>query len=202
MKNEKILEALNGYKLTNDIAYIDSLIQTISEEIKESELKKLNGVDYVKLSKKAKKILAKNEKDCFKTAAMETIDGKEMQVFFDNGYYAIALYRPLDVPMDKADETFKGAPIFEKTKNSSYKEIVYDIGEIKLALITAVDKKCPYAEVGNTRYNVQFFLNVVEFLGGAKKTKFYQGESRLAPAYFESEFGKAILCPVRPVRKV
>lgn len=195
MKNEAILKSLNIIK-NGDMSELDFLIDAISKEIKEAELKKSNGADYVKLSKKAKKILEKNEKDSLKTATMEKINGKEMQVFFDNGYYVIALYRPLDVPMDKADKTFESASIFEKTKNNSYKEIVYDIGEIKLALVNATDKKHTYVEVGNNQYSAQFFLNVVEFLGGAEKTEFYQGESRLAPAYFESEFGKAILCPV------
>lgn len=194
MKNEAILKSLNIIK-NGDMSELDFLIDVISKEIRESELKKSNGTDYVKLSKKAAKILKGNEKDCFKTAATETINGEEMQVFFDNGYYAIALYKPLDIPMGSADKIFNAAPIFERTKNGTYKEAAYDIGDIKLALVSAIDKKHPYVEVGNNQYNAQYFLNIVEFLGGADKTKFYQGESSIAPACFESELGKAVLCP-------
>ena len=133
---------------------------------------------------------------------MEKIDGKEMQVFFDNGYYAVALYRPLDVPMDKADKIFNGASVFERRKNNTYKETAYDIVEIKLALVNATDKEHAYVEVGSTHYTAQYFLNIVEFLGGSEKTKFYQCEDKTGLAYFESEFGKALLCPIRPVPKV
>ena len=201
MKNEAILKSLNIIK-NGDMSELDFLIDAISKEIKEAELKKSNGADYVKLSKKAKKILEKNEKDFLKTATMETINGKEMQIFSNDGYYVIALYKPLDIPVGETDN-FKsiGASLFEKTLNNSYEETAYDIGEIKLALVNAKDKKHGYVEVGNSQYNPQYFLNIVEFLGGSEKTKFYQGKSCLAPAYFESEFGKALLCPVRPTQK-
>lgn len=201
MKNEAILKSLNIIK-SGDVSELDFLIDTISKEIKEAELKKSNGADYVKLSKKAKKILEKNEKDSLKTATMEKINGKEMQIFFDNGYYAVALYKPLDIPVGETDN-FKGigVSLFEKTPNSSYEETTYDIGEIKLALVNAKDKKHGYVEVGNSKYNPRYFLNIVEFLGGSEKTKFYQGKCNTSVAYFESEFGKALLCPVRPTQK-
>ena len=188
---------------------LDFLIDTISKEIKEAELKKSNGTDYVKLSKKAKKILEKNEKDFLKTATMETINGKEMQIFSNDGYYVIALYKPLDVPMGETDN-FKsiGVSLFEKTPNNSYEETAYDIGEIKLALVNAKDKKHGRVEVGNSQYNPQYFLNIVEFLGGSENTKFYQseynayqGKYNTSVAYFESELGKALLCPAYPTQK-
>ena len=201
MKNEAILKSLNIIK-NGDMSELDFLIDAISKEIKEAELKKSNGADYAKLSKKAKKILEKNEEDSLKTATMEEINGKEMQIFFDNGYYCVALYKPLDIPMGETDN-FKsiGVSLFEKTPNNSYEETAYDIGEIKLALVNAKDKKHGYVEVGNSQYNPQYFLNIVEFLGGSENTKFYQGEYNTSTAYFESEFGKALLCPVRHIQK-
>ena len=60
MKNEAILKSLNIIKSGN-MSELDFLIDAISKEIKEAELKKSNGADYVKLSKKAKKILEKKE---------------------------------------------------------------------------------------------------------------------------------------------
>lgn len=196
MKKESLLKSLNLIK-NGDMSELDFLIDVISKEIKEAELTKSNGADYVKLSKKAARILKGNVKDCFKNAAIETINGEDMQTFFDNGYYCVALYKPLDIPtVSSADKNFNAKSIFEKMHGSQHKEIAYDIGDIKLALVSAVDKKHPYVEVGNNRYNAQFFLNIVEFLGGADKVKFYQAESSLSPACFESELGKAVLCPV------
>lgn len=196
MKKESLLKSLNLIK-NGDMSELDFLIDVTSKEIKEAELTKSNGADYVKLSKKAARILKGNAKDCFKSAAIETINGKDMQTFFDNGYYCVALYKPLDIPtVSEADKTFNGKSIFEKMKSVSHKETAYDIGDIKLALVSAVDKKHPYVEVGNNQYNAQFFLNIVDLLGGADKVKFYQAESSLSPACFESEFGKAVLCPV------
>lgn len=201
MKNEAILKSLNIIK-SGDMSELDFLIDVISREIREAELKKSNGADYVKLSKKTAKILKTNYDERFKTAIHEKIDGWEkMQVIWHSGEYVVCLRKDLDIPT--IDRTEK-APTINSIlcsieRDRKHEETAYDIGDIKLALVNAKDKKHPIVKVGCAHYNPQFFIDIVEFLGGSDKVTFYQTDNKVSFGYFESDLGKAVLCPIKVV---
>lgn len=201
MKKEALLKSLNIIK-NGDMSELDFLIDVISKEIKESELTKSNGNDYIKLSKKAAKILKTNYDERFKTAMYDEIDGWEkMQVIWHNGEYAVCLRKDLDIPtIDRPQITPTINSVLRSIESErKHKETAYDIGDIKLALVNAKDKKHLVAKVGCAYYNPQFFIDIVEFLGGSDKVTFYQADNKMSVGYFESDLGKAVLCPIKVV---
>lgn len=53
----------------------------------------------------------------------------------------------------------------------------------------------PFGNIADRGYNAEFLIDIIEALG--TDAVFYQNEKSSGISYFESEYGKAILCPCR-----
>ena len=87
-----------------------------------------------------------------------------------------------------------------------YNKIDFDIADIKqkLAEFKAEQKQRPAKErknhhpifaLGNTGYNAEYFIDIIEALG--TDAVLYQNEKSSGISYFEAESGEALLCPCR-----
>ena len=212
MKTIDIITDINTYLKTGNKAILTDLLNTLQIQYKHEEMKKKGGNAALKRQKIAEKILKQNKKDGMKEQFfkcwIEEIDGEKMQ-FFGNQYYIIALKEAFKTSAETETEaekiTFKAGKIFDKSQHE-LNQIDFDLTEIKqkLAEFKAEQKRRPTKDrknykpifkLGNTGYNAEYFIDIVEALGA--DAALYQNEKSSGISYFEAESGRALLCPCR-----
>lgn len=185
--------------LNSPLLELVEIVQELKEEMKQAELKTAGGASLVKRTKLLNKLLSKCFRNEFQKGFYEEIDGVKMQCCIIDGFYAFMLKNALDVPMTENGGAYSVARVLPDSRD--FAECSYDIAEIKTALKLFKAKKdknekfCKI-EINGRYYNAEYFINVVEILGG--DIKMYHNAKQLNAAIFESENGKAILMPLRP----
>lgn len=212
MNTLNIIADINTYLKTENKAILTDLLNALQIEYRHEEAKKKGGNIALKRQKIAEKILKQNKKDGMKEQFfkcwIEEIDGEKMQ-FFGNQYYIIALKEAFKTSAETETEaekiTFKASKFFDKSQYE-LNQIDFDLTEIKqyLAEFKAEQKQRPAKDrknhrpifaLGNTGYNAEYFIDIVEALG--TDVVLYQNEKSSGISYFEAEAGKALLCPYR-----
>lgn len=193
--NTPIKEA---YKNTPEpIFELAEIVQELKREIKEQAQKEAKGNTFVKRSKLITKLLDKCYNEKFKKGFYEEINGEKMVCCIVDGFYAFMLY-DIDIPMVAEGEE---QPFTVNKMIPDYKSFAvcdFDIADIKTALKlhkAKKDKTKCVTEINGKYYNAEYFINVVDGLGG--NVKVYQSNSPVQPDIFESENGIALLCPCR-----
>ena len=212
MKTIDIITDINTYLKTENKAILTDLLNTLQIDYRHEEAKKQGGNVALKRQKIAEKILKQNQKNGMKEQFfkcwIEEIDGEKMQLF-GNQYYIIALKEAFKTSAETETEaekiTFKAGKFFDKSQYT-LNQIDFDIADIKQKLAefkaeqkqrTAKDRKNykPIFKLGNTGYNAEYFIDIVEALGA--DAVLYQNEKSSGISYFEAEAGAALICPCR-----
>lgn len=182
--------------LFSPILELAEIVQELRQEIKEQAQKDTKGNSYVKRSKLITKLLDKCYRVQFQTGFFEEMNGEKMQCCIIDAYYAFMFRNALDIPMWGVE----GEPSYSVKKlipdYRDFKQCEYDIAEIRTALKlhkAKKDKNPCIIELNNKCYNAEYFINVVDGLGG--DVKMYQDPNEVRIDVFESENGIAILCP-------
>lgn len=190
------------------------LLDRLQTDYRHEEAKKQGGNVALKRQKIAEKVLKANQKDNIRPAFFkcftEEINGDMMQIF-GNAYFLIALKEEYKTGADththEEMQKFEFRPSkFFDFSGGTYNKIDFDLTDIKqkLAEFKAEQKQRPAKDrknhhpifaLGNTGYNAEYFIDIAEALG--TDAVLYQNEKSSGISYFESEYGKAILCPCR-----
>lgn len=211
-----------GYCITNKVFNISGvglsmlagLLDRLQTDYRHEEAKRQGGNIALKRQKIAEKVLKANQKDNIRPAFFkcftEDINGSTMQIF-GSQYYLIALKEEYKTgadthtPEEMQKFEFRPSKFFDFS-GGTYNKIDFDLTDIKqkLAEFKAEQKQRPAKDrknhhpifaLGNTGYNAEYFIDIAEALG--TDAVFYQNEKSSGISYFESEYGKAILCPCR-----
>ena len=196
------------------LSMLAGLLDRLQTDYRHEEAKRQGGNIALKRQKIAEKVLKANQKDSLKPAFFkcftEEINGDMMQIF-GNAYFLIALKEEYKTgadthtPEEMQKIEFRPSKFFDFS-GGTYNRIDFDIVDIKQKLAefkaeqkqrTAKDRKNykPIFKLGNTGYNAEYFIDIVEALGG--DAVLYQNEKSSGISYFEAEAGKALLCPCR-----
>lgn len=214
MNTLNIITDINTYLKTENKAILTDLLNALQIEYRHEEAKKKGGNIALKRQKIAEKILKANQKDNIRPAFFkcftEDINGSTMQIF-GSQYYLIALKEEYKTgadthtPEEMQKFEFRPSKFFDFS-GGTYNKIDFDLTDIKqkLAEFKAEQKQRPAKDrknhhpifaLGNTGYNAEYFIDIAEALG--TDAVLYQNEKSSGISYFESEYGKAILCPCR-----
>lgn len=214
MNTLNIITDINTYLKTENKAILTDLLNALQIEYRHEEAKKKGGNIALKRQKIAEKVLKANQKDNIRPAFFkcftEEIDGSTMQIF-GSQYYLIALKEEYKTgadthtPEEMQKFEFRPSKFFDFS-GGTYNKIDFDLTDIKqkLAEFKAEQKQRPAKDrknhhpifaLGNTGYNAEYFIDIAEALG--TDAVLYQNEKSSGISYFESEYGKAILCPCR-----
>ena len=184
--------------VSEPIFELAEIVQELKREIKEKAQKETNSNSFVKRSKLITKLLSKCWQEKFQKGFFEEIDGAKKQCCIIDGYYAFAFNDELDIPMlaenEKAQFTLKN--VLPEYKD--FEVIDFDIAEIKTTLKlhkAKKDKNDCVIELNGKYYNAEYFINVVDGLGG--NVKLYQNSNKMEVDICTSENGLAVLCPMR-----
>ena len=196
------------------LSMLAGLLDRLQTDYRHEEAKKQGGNVALKRQKIAEKVLKANQKDNIRPAFFkcftEEIDGSTMQIF-GNLYYLIALKEEYKTgadthtPEEMQKFEFRPSKFFDFS-GGTYNKIDFDLTDIKqkLAEFKAEQKQRPAKErknhhpifaLGNTGYNAEYFIDIVEALG--TDAVLYQNEKSSGISYFEAESGRALLCPCR-----
>ena len=196
------------------LSMLAGLLDRLQTDYRHEEAKKKGGNVALKRQKIAEKVLKANQKDNIRPAFFkcftEEIDGSTMQIF-GSQYYLIALKEEYKTgadthtPEEMQKFEFRPSKFFDFS-GGTYNKIDFDLTDIKqkLAEFKAEQKQRPAKDrknhhpifaLGNTGYNAEYFIDIAEALG--TDAVLYQNEKSSGISYFESEYGKAILCPCR-----
>lgn len=196
------------------LSMLAGLLDRLQTDYRYEEAKKQGGNVALKRQKIAEKVLKANQKDNIRPAFFkcftEEIDGSTMQIF-GNQYFLIALKEEYKTgadthtPEEMQKFEFRPSKFFDFS-GCTYNKIDFDIADIKQKLAEfkseqkqrpAKDRKNhhPIFALGNTGYNAEYFIDIVEALG--TDAVFYQNEKSSGISYFEAESGRALLCPCR-----
>ena len=212
MKTIDIITDINTCLKTRNKAILTDLLNTLQIDHRREEAKKQGGNIALKRQKIAEKVLKQNQKNGMKEQFFkcwtEEIDGEKMQLF-GNQYYIIALKEAYKTSAETETEagkiTFKAEKFFDKSQYT-FHQIDFDIVDIKQKFAEfkaeqkqrpAKDRKKykPIFKLGNTGYNAEYFIDIIEALG--TDAVLYQNEKSSGISYFEAESGRALLCPCR-----
>ena len=214
MNTLNIIADINTYLKTENKSILKDLLNALQAEYRHEEARKKGGNIALKRQKIAEKILKANQKDNIRPAFFkcftEDINGSTMQIF-GNAYFLIALKEEYKTgadthtPEEMQKFEFRPSKFFDFS-GCTYNKIDFDIADIKQKLAefkaeqkqrTAKDRKNykPIFKLGNTGYNAEYFIDIVEALGA--DAVLYQNEKASGISYFEAEAGKALLCPCR-----
>ena len=194
------------------LSMLAGLLDRLQTDYKHEEAKKKGG-NALKRQKIAEKVLKANQKENIRPAFFkcftEEIQGESMQIF-GNQYYLIALKEEYKTeaethtPEEMQKIDFRPSKFFN-TSGYNFNKIDFDLTEIKQkqAEFKAEQKQKPAKlrekrfvfPLGNSGYNAEFFIDIVEALGA--DAVFYQNEKSSGISYFEAESGRALLCPCR-----
>ena len=196
------------------LSVLAGLLDRLQTDYRHEEAKRQGGNIALKRQKIAEKVLKANQKDNIRPAFFkcftEEIDGSTMQIF-GSQYYLIALKEEYKTgadthtPEEMQKFEFRPSKFFDFS-GGTYNKIDFDLTDIKqkLAEFKAEQKQRPAKDrknhhpifaLGNTGYNAEYFIDIAEALG--TDAVLYQNEKSSGISYFESEYGKAILCPCR-----
>lgn len=196
------------------LSMLAGLLDRLQTDYRHEEAKRQGGNVALKRQKIAEKILKTNQKDNIRPAFFkcftEEIDGSTMQIF-GNAYFFIALKEEYKTeadthtPEEMRKIEFRPSKFFDFS-GDTYNKIDFDIADIKqkLAEFKAEQKQRPAKErkkhhpifaLGNTGYNAEYFIDIIEALG--TDAVLYQNEKSSGISYLEAESGKALLCPCR-----
>ena len=176
------------------------LVSDLKRELSEAEIKKSKGNTFLKRSKLAEKLINQNEREHFRKGWIETDVFDNKYQCFMTSYYGFMLSENLEIPMyDEQDEKpFNMSNMF---KNVSENLAGYDIGKIKAQYKShkpkAKDKWRCLVKFGDVYFNAEFFISVVDVLGG--EPVLHLGGKNSA-SYFVSENGKAVIIPMNPAK--
>lgn len=196
------------------LSMLAGLLDRLQTDYRHEEAKRQGGNIALKRQKIAEKVLKANQKDntrpVFFKCFMEEINGSTMQIF-GNQYYLIALKEEYKTgadthtPEEMQKIEFRPSKFFDFS-GGTYSKIDFDLTDIKqkLAEFKAEQRQRPAKErknhhpifaLGNTGYNAEYFIDIVEALG--TDAVFYQNEKSSGISYFEAEAGIALICPCR-----
>lgn len=196
------------------LSMLAGLLDRLQTDYRHEEAKRQGGNVALKRQKIAEKVLKINQKDNIRPAFFkcftEEINGDMMQIF-GNAYFLIALKEEYKTgadthtPEEMQKFDFRPSKFFDFS-GGTYNKIDFDIADIKqkLAEFKAEQKQRPAKErknhhpifaLGNTGYNAEYFIDIVEALG--TDAVLYQNEKSSGISYFEAESGRALLCPCR-----
>lgn len=214
MNTLNIIADINTYLKTENKAILTDLLNALQIEYRHEEAKRQGGNIALKRQKIAEKVLKTNQKHnimpAFFKCFTEDINGSTMQIF-GNQYYLIALKEEYKTgadthtPEEMQKFGFRPSKFFDFS-GSTYNKIDFDIADIKqkLSEFKAEQKQRstkerknhhPIFALGNTGYNAEYFIDIVEALG--TDAVLYQNEKPSGISYFEAESGRALLCPCR-----
>ena len=196
------------------LSMLAGLLDRLQTDYRHKEAKKQGGNIALKRQKIAEKVLKANQKDNIRPAFFkcftEEINGDMMQIF-GNAYFLIALKEEYKTgadthtPEEMQKFDFRPSKFFDFS-GGTYNKIDFDIADIKqkLSEFKAEQKQRstkerknhhPIFALGNTGYNAEYFIDIIEALG--TDTVLYQNEKSSGISYFEAESGRALLCPCR-----
>lgn len=196
------------------LSMLAGLLDRLQTDYRHEEAKRKGGNVALKRQKIAEKVLKANQKDNIRPAFFkcftEEIDGCTMQIF-GSQYYLIALKEEYKTgadthtPEEMQKFEFRPSKFFDFS-GGTYNKIDFDLTDIKQKLAefkaeqkqrSAKERKNhhPIFALGNTGYNAEYFIDIVEALG--TDAIFYQNEKSSGISYFEAESGRALLCPCR-----
>ena len=196
------------------LSMLAGLLDRLQTDYRHEEAKRQGGNIALKRQKIAEKVLKANQKDNIRPAFFkcftEDINGSTMQIF-GSQYYLIALKEEYKTgadthtPEEMQKFEFRPSKFFDFS-GGTYNKIDFDLTDTKqkLAEFKAQQKQRPAKDrknhhpifaLGNTGYNAEYFIDIAEALG--TDAVLYQNEKSSGISYFESEYGKAILCPCR-----
>ena len=196
------------------LSMLAGLLDRLQTDYRHEEAKRQGGNVALKRQKIAEKVLKANQKDNIRPAFfkcfIEEINGDMMQIF-GNAYFLIALKEEYKTgadthtPEEMQKFEFRPSKFFDFS-GGTYNKIDFDLTDIKqkLAEFKAEQKQRPAKErknhhpifaLGNTGYNAEYFIDIVEALG--TDAVLYQNEKSSGISYFEAESGRALLCPCR-----
>lgn len=199
---------------TMGIDILADLMIKLQTDYRHEEAKKQGGNIALKRQKIAEKVLKANQKDNIRPAFFkcftEDINGSTMQIF-GNAYFLIALKEAYKTsadthtPEEMQKIEFRPSKFFN-TSMYNFNKVDFDLTDIKqkFAEFKAEQKQRPAKErknhhpifaLGNTGYNAEYFIDIVEALG--TDAVLYQNEKSSGISYFEAESGRALLCPCR-----
>ncbi len=177
------------------------IVQELEQEMKKAAQKKVGGSSYVKRTALINKLIAKNTREELRKGWFEEIEGERMQCFLVNGYMAFAFRNTVDAPMNETDNPFTLMKVL-KCRKEDLTECEYDIADIKMQLKlhkARKEKGICEIKVGTKYYDAQYFVNVIEGLGG-DVIMLQDSDSWNRMDIFKSENGLAILMPIRPTK--
>lgn len=212
MKTSNIIADINAYLKTENKTILTDLLENLKAEYRNEEAKKKGGNVLLKRQKLIEKLLKQNQKNIpesrnqFHKCWMENINGEPMQIF-SNTYYIIALNEEnkVNVPTEMENISFKAERFFSDKQYHNLHTTEFDISEVKqhLADFKAEQKQLPLKkkmdrclfDIGNNRFNTEFFINCIETLG--ENVVFYENEDNRKASYFEGSAGIALLLPCK-----
>lgn len=193
------------------IGVIAKLTSELENDYRAEETKRKGGNTLLKRQKLFEKLLKQNKdniREQMRKCWVEEINGEPMQIWC-NGYYFIALNEEymVDVPTvkDLQPQFFTVGNLIKDLTSREMDKMDFDIAEIKLKIndhkaeqkqkpAKMRDNRCLF-DLGNARYNAEYFINVVSALGD--DVEFYQGKKSIDPGFFKSEIGMAYLLPCK-----
>ncbi len=186
--------------INEPIFELAEIVQELKKELKEQAQKETRGNTFVKRSKLIAKLIATNQREDMKKGFFEEINGDKMQCSIINGFYAFMLKDALDIPMIEENEKqpFTMARCLPEYKH--FDKAVFDVADIKTKIKmhkAKKDKSKCMIEISGRWYDAEFFIKVVDGLGG-DITLYHNTKDIRQCGVFESENGLAILMPCRP----
>ena len=145
------------------------LVSDLKRELSETEIKKSKGNTFLKRSKLAEKLINQNDRKHFRKGWIETDVFDNKYQCFMTSYYGFMLSENLEIPMydEQVEKPFNMSNMF---KNVSENLAGYDIGKIKAEYKShkpkAKDKWRCLVQFGDVYFNAEFFISVVDVLGG------------------------------------
>lgn len=176
------------------------LVSDLKRELSEAEIKKSKGNTFLKRSKLAEKLINQNDREHFRKGWIETDVFDNKYQCFMTSYYGFMLSENLEIPMydEQVEKPFNMSNMF---KNVSENLAGYDIGKIKAEYKShkpkAKDKWRCLVQFDDVYFNAEFFISVVDVLGG--EPVLHLGGKNSA-SYFVSENGKAVIMPINPAK--
>lgn len=176
------------------------LVSDLKRELAETEIKKSKGNTFLKRSKLAEKLINQNDMERIQKGWIETDVFDNKYQCFMTSYCGFMLSENLAMPMydEQEEKPFNMSNLFKDVSGNS---VEYNIGKIKAEYKSHKPKaketwRC-MVQFGDVYFNAEFFINVVNILGG--EPVLYLGGKNSA-SFFVSENGKAVIMPINPAK--
>lgn len=193
LENPQVRKDFKGSHLS--IVDLAETVLALRRELAEKEDKRTHGASFVQRTRLAEKVIAECSREEMRGSWTQNVFGEACQCFM-NGYMAFALREPLTLPAVPYGDGTDLEKFFKDW--GSYPVTGYDIGKIGMELKThkkEANKGHCLVEFNGKFFNAQFFQDAVKILGGSPE--FLNNPAPLSASFFRSDFGCAILMPVR-----